>query len=86
MSILNWFYTPGERAIMAKFDALKDDLLAKQAEILALLETLDTQVEAMFEVIKSGEVPDEAAAQLTKGLEDIKAAAAKVATDDEPTT
>lgn len=63
-----------------------ENLTAKQDEILALLKTIDEQVEALFEVIKAGDVPDAAAAKLTEGLDAIKAAAVAVGTDDEPTT
>lgn len=90
MNFLAWIFgssedcrlTFGERKIMENLEKLK----AGQVEILNLLAVVDAQVEAMFEVIKNQDVPVAAAAELTAGLEAIKAAAVAVGTDDEPVT
>ena len=72
--------THGERIIMGRLE----DLEAAQKEVVVLLKTIDAQVEALFEVIKQPDVSESAAARLTLGLNEIKAAAEAIATDDAP--
>lgn len=73
-------YPLGLKAIVSKLD----DLKMQQAEILALLEVIDVQVEALFDIVKNPDVPAEAAAALKEGLDAIQAAAEKITVDDEP--
>lgn len=72
--------------------AILDDIVARQDATIAAIKEVDAVVEALFDQIKeltgNGITPD-AAAKLLAKEDEIDAAVAKVATDDEdapPTT
>lgn len=68
---------------MTTFKELGDEIQNKATEVVALLQTIDQQVEALFDAVKNPQVPEEVAAQIRASVQAIQDKAAVVATDDE---
>lgn len=84
-------YRPWNRDILhvnnqlEKIMGLLDDLLAKMDEVKAEVAAADSAVEALFDQVKqlTGDgITQEAADKLNAKLDEVRAAVAKVATDD----
>lgn len=67
---------------MTKFSELEAEIGEKTEEVVALLKTIDEQVEVLFEGAKDPEVPESFANTVRSSMQRIKDEAGKIATDD----